>query len=458
MAERSGAVEDQAVREGSATYSVQAEVTASEDVPAGYKRTEVGVIPEDWDLCSLESVGIDPSVKAGPFGSSLTKSSYTPSGYKVYGQEQVIRGDHRFGDYFIGEEKYRQLRSCAVRPGDVLISLVGTAGKALLIPDDAPLGIINPRLVRVRLNQEQVNAQFFKYLFESNQVQDALTGHAQGGTMDVLNARILRALRLPTPRLQEQRAIATALSDADTLIESLDRLIAKKRAIKQAVMQQLLTGQTRLPGFTGEWETKRLGVCGLTYGGITGKNKADFGKGSARYVTFLNVFENVVVKSSLFDTVDIASGEAQNRVSRGDLLFNGTSETPGDLAMGACVDQDYDDLYLNSFCFGFRFHKGTDHDPLFFAYVFRGPTGRQIMNVLAQGATRYNMSKRQFLDLECELPEGDEQREIATTLSDMDAEIGALERRRDKARQLKQGMMQELLTGRVRLVTPEAAA
>jgi len=276
---------------------------------------------------------------------------------------------------------------------------------------------------------------------------------ASGSGVPTLNRNDAHSYEVALPiEHSEQRAIAEALSDVDALLAALEKLIAKKRAIKQAAMQQLLTGKTRLPGFSGEWEPIQLGRCGSTYGGITGKGKADFGHGAARYVTFLSVLENPIIQPSMFEAVDIGLAETQNRVRRGDLLFNGTSETPEDVALGACVLDDWDDLYLNSFCFGFRFHADTDHDPLFFAYFFRGPIGRQLMSALAQGATRYNMSKRQFLRLECPLPDGDEQREIAHVLADMDAETAALEARRDKTRAIKQGMMQQLLTGRVRLV------
>ncbi len=119
------------------------------ELPKGYQQTEVGVIPEDWEVRELESLGTGtiPSIKAGPFGSALTKDTYVPMGYKVYGQEQVIRGDHLYGNYFISIDKFRQLESCAVRPGDILLSLVGTAGKVLVVPENAPPGIINPRLI-----------------------------------------------------------------------------------------------------------------------------------------------------------------------------------------------------------------------------------------------------------------------------------------------------------------------
>ena len=224
------------------------------------------------------------------------------------------------------------------------------------------------------------------------------------------------------------------------------------RPQEQGNTEDLQANKTHLPRFSGEWRPKMMRQIGLTYGGLSGKSKSDFGRGTARYVTFLNVLENVVVDLDLLEHVFLNPREAQNRVLSGDLLFNGTSETPGHLAMGAVVQADIPDLYLNSFCFGFRIYDPSSYDAHFLVYFFRGPIGRQIMYALAQGATRYNMSKQKFLELEVNLPRYEEQRAIAAILSDMDAEIAALERRRDKTCAIKQGMMQQLITGRVRLV------
>ena len=130
-------------------------------------------------------------------------------------------------------------------------------------------------------------------------------------------------------------------------------------------------------------------------------------------MTFLSVLENVIIDATHTDSVRIGPGESQNPVMEGDLLFNGTSETPGDLAMGAMMGAQVDDLYLNSFCFGLRIRDKNKYDPLFLAYFFRSPAGRDIMKALAQGATRYNLSKRQFLALELSAPSPPEQQAIA---------------------------------------------
>ena len=194
-----------------------------------------------------------------------------------------------------------------------------------------------------------------------------------------------------------------------------------------------------------------MGSIGSIYGGLSGKRKADFKGGNARYVTFLSVLENVILDIRHTGSVHVRPGELQNCVQKGDLLFNGSSETPGDLAIGAVMGQQLDNLYLNSFCFGFRIHNKNEYFPLFLAYYFRGSVGRAIMNTLAQGYTRYNMSKRQFLGLELYLPPCDEQRAIAEVLSDVDGLIGALDALIAKKRAIKQAAMQQLLTGKTRL-------
>ena len=143
--------------------------------------------------------------------------------------------------------------------------------------------------------------------------------------------------------------------------------------------------------FGGEWAEVTLGRIAGTYGGLAGKTKSDFGTGSARYISFLDVLENVILTPRGFDRVRIARHESQNRVRVGDVLFNATSETPEDLAMGSMAAVDANDLYLNSFCFGLRILDRGRCDPLYLAYLFRGKPGRTAMYGLAQGATRYNL-------------------------------------------------------------------
>jgi type I restriction enzyme S subunit len=166
----------------------------------------------------------------------------------------------------------------------------------------------------------------------------------------------------------------------------------------------------------------------------------------------MNVMSNLVIDCDMFERVNVSPHETQNLVMKGDLFFNGSSETPEEVAMCAVLLEDVRDIYLNSFCFGFRFREGAQADGVFFAYYLRSEEGRELMKSLAQGSTRYNLSKVALLDSSLLSPSLPEQSAIAAVLSDMDAELSKLVERRDKTSNLKQAMMQELLTGRIRLV------
>ena len=426
------------------------------DVPIGYKWNDIGVIPRDWSVEAISSVA---DVKTGPFGSALHERDYVDDGTPIITVEHLSEhGIIHHNLPLISDADRSRLKSYGLRAGDIVFSRVGSVDRNSLVSEEEDGWLFSGRLLRVRTSDNTTYPPYLSYHFHSEPFKSRVRGVAVGQTMASLNTQILKAVRVVLPTTPEQRAIAEALSDVDGLLGALEALIAKKRAIKQAAMQQLLTGKTRLPGFSGEWKTTSMDRIGSTYGGLSGKKKSDFGIGNVRYVTFLNILENVVLNAGQFENVRVAPRESQNRVLKGDLLFNGTSETPGDLAMGAVLGEQEENLYLNSFCFGFRIYDQSEYHPLFLAYFFRGTTGRSIMHALAQGATRYNMSKSQFLALELSIPSVKEQTAMAAVLSNMDSEIAALERRRDKTRAIKQGMMQQLLTGRVRLVQPEMAA
>lgn len=279
-----------------------------------------------------------------------------------------------------------------------------------------------------------------------------------GSTHNTVYMGIFERLDILVPPIGEQESIASALDGVDALISSLDRLLAKKRRIKQGVMRQLLSRSWRLPGFSQPWAPRALGELGFSYGGLTGKTKADFGDGAGRFITFMNVMSNVIIDCDALGRVRVSPSEPQSRVMKGDLFFNGSSETPQDVGMCAVLLADVENVFLNSFCFGFRLHDDRDADGLFLAYYFRSSEGRELLRFLAQGATRYNLSKTALLKVEFPLPPLEEQIAIAGVLSDIDAEIEALRTRRAKTFQLRQGMMETLLPGRVRLPVTDGIA
>ena len=198
------------------------------------------------------------------------------------------------------------------------------------------------------------------------------------------------------------------------------------------------------------WEKVRLGDLGVTYGGLSGKSSPDFGNGDAAYVTFMNVIENVVLRLSGTDRVRVRPGESQSRLRAGDVIFNGSSETPDEVGLGSAVPGELEGTHLNSFCFGFRPHPGAQLDARFFAYLTRSPAGRAIIRPMAQGSTRYNLAKTNLLNGHFFLPAIKEQETIAEALGSADAAIEALDALIAKKRDVKQAAMQQLLSGRAR--------
>lgn len=173
--------------------------------------------PKGWDMPLIEEVVANEknALKAGPFGSALKKEYYVTSGYKIYGQEQVISGDCTFGDYYIDEERYKSLENCAVQAGDVLISLVGTYGKLLIMPEVFEPGIINPRLMKITFDKEKINPYYFKFFFQSESLKRALSENTHGGTMDILNLGIVRKIAMPLPPLKLQNEFADFVNQID---------------------------------------------------------------------------------------------------------------------------------------------------------------------------------------------------------------------------------------------------
>ena len=427
------------------------------EVRAGYKQTEVGVIPEEWATAKVGDL-LERKVILGHLDGNHGELYPRSSEFKQFGVPYV--GANDFVDGFVSFANCKYLspdraslfRKGVAKDGDVLFAHNATVGPVAMLNTNYPFVILSTTATYFRCNEAQLNSSYLKYALQSGSFVQQYRAVMAQSTRYQVPITTQRKLMLVIPPAVEQHSIATALSDVDALLSKLDALISKKRDLKQAAMQQLLTGQTRLPGFSGEWVVKQMKSLGATYGGLTGKTKIDFGHGNARYIPFMNVMTDTVIDSAWLEAVDVSGNEAQNLTHKGDLFFNGSSETPEEVGFCSVLLEDIPNLYLNSFCFGFRFNSDAKTHGLFFAYWFRSVAGRQAMSILAQGATRYNIAKSAFLKLELPLPEMAEQTAIATVLSDMDAELTALEARRDKTRALKQGMMQELLTGRIRLV------
>lgn len=286
---------------------------------------------------------------------------------------------------------------------------------------------------------------FVAYLLRTIDFQS----HSGKSGVPGVNRNDLHKLTVRIPgSVHEQRAVATALGDIDALLDALEKLVAKKRDIKQAVMQQLLTGQTRLRGFAGAWENKLLGDLGsLSKGkGIRKDDVQEDGLACIRYGEIYTRHHDIIRRFYSFISSNVA--RESSRLQTGDIIFAGSGETAEEI--GKCVAfLGNEEAYVGGDTILLR---PAGQDSAYLGYLLNQPVVAAQKARLGQGDAVVHISAKNLASVEVRMPPIPEQRAIAAVLTDMDAEIAALEARRDKTRLLKRGMMQELLTGRTRLV------
>lgn len=259
-----------------------------------------------------------------------------------------------------------------------------------------------------------------------------------------LNLKLLNNFKIEYPKnIEEQNSIVNVLSNIDNLIDLLQETIEKKKKIRECTITNLFNHKNK------KSKLIFLNQIGYTYSGLSGMNASNFSSGNKRYITFLNILNNPIVKENLFERFHCEN--IQNKVQKGDLFFNTSSETPEEVAMCATIDYDVENVYLNSFCFGFRIIDKSVNNK-YLTYFFRSQYGRNIMKTIAQGSTRFNLPKEKFLNYKIQIPEDiNRQIEVTEILSNMDNEIEKLNIKLNKYKLIKEGMMEDLLTGKVRL-------
>lgn len=406
---------------------------SSEQIKPGYKRTEVGVIPEDWDARKLGELA---GFRTGPFGSALHKADYTNDGVPIVNPMHIVDGELTpTRTMTITESAATKLAEFRLSPGDVVIGRRGDMGRCAVVRQEHAGWLCGTGSMIVRPSAK-VDARFLQRVLSSSTVISAIEESSVGSTMINLNQGTLRDLVIQAPDLHEQRSIATALSDVDVLLTKLDQLIAKKHDLKQATMQQLLTGQTRLPGFSEEWEMKRLGdvlrfQVGFPFSSIFFNQEGD----GIRLIKNrdLKSDDQIFFFSSKFDEAFIVNDDDILIGMDGDFLP--CLWKKGKALLNQRVGRILPSKNLNAV---YSYYILSQH--------------LKAIEYETSATTVKHLSHSDVEGIECVLPCFEEQTAIATVLSDMDAEIATLEFRRDKTRALKQGMMQELLTGRIRLV------
>lgn len=423
------------------------------EVRPGYKQTDAGVIPETWDTFALKQIISD---MLQGVNTAIDKPEYVDNGIPMLKANNVIDGEVIFeGADHISCKTYSGYSDrFKAKRNDFLFSNIGARlGTGSLLKLDVECSFAW-NVMRIVPNPRKVSPEYLCFLINSPKYSQEIRSKQSGSGMGFVPKGVMQELLITLPNcLEEQQAVVEVLNDVGALIASLEKFIAKKRDLKQASMQQLLSGQTRLPGFHGEWEVKELGKLGKISGGGVDK-KIRSGEPPVRLVNYMDVYRRSFIYSNELSHVVSASSEQAARcaVRQGDVFFTPSSEMPFDIAASAVAMEDIPDAAYSYHVVRLRLDE--DWDLLFRAYAFKSENFlKQAARASEGSGVRYVITQGRFRQLTVRVPPNKaEQTAIAEVLSDMDAELAVLEQRLAKTRDLKQGMMQELLTGRTRLV------
>lgn len=397
-------------------------------ITSEYKQTEIGVIPADWDFTNLG----EKTIKIG--------SGKTPTGgvkvYKKFGRpllrsQNIGWGVLKLEDVvFIDDIIHESFSSTEIKEKDVFLNITGASIGRCSVADKRVIGgNVNQHVCIIRTNKDELNPYYLKYFLLSNKGQKQIDSFQAGGNRQGLNFGQINSFKVIIPPTEiEQSAIATALSDIDSLVEKIGKLIEKKKNIKQGAMQELLTGKIRLPGFNDRWETKKLG------------NLLDYEQ-PTKYI----------VKSTEYsdkNNIPVLTAGKSFILGYTDEEFNIFKNLPVIIFDDFTTATQFVDFPFKVKSSAMKILKPKNKDvDLRFAFE-----KMQLIDFKLGDHKRYWISEYQ--NIEIETPKHEEQTAIANVLSDMNSEIEKLESQLSKYQNIKQGMMQTLLTGKIRLLKP----
>ncbi|MEO5386815.1 restriction endonuclease subunit S [Bifidobacterium bifidum] len=294
----------------------------------------------------------------------------------------------------------------------------------------------------IAVNPEKINCKFLAYAMSlaHSRIKFDYTVKAHPSVI-----RSLYTMGIPIS-LQEQQVIGSFFSRLDNLITLHQRKYDKLVIFKKSMLEKMFpkdgesVPEIRFAGFTDPWEQRKLGNCGTTYSGLSGKTKEDFGHGNARFVPYTNVFDNPLADTERLEAVEIDS--SQNKVAYGDVFFTVSSETPDEVGMSSVWLSDQDDVYLNSFCFGYR--QDSTFDPHYLAYMLRSSSIRSDLTLLAQGISRFNISKNKVMELSVAVPSAAEQKQIGQYFARLDSLITLHQRKLELLRNIKKSLLDKM--------------
>ncbi len=399
---------------------------------------------EYWDTKSLGSICVKVGSGSTPRGGETV---YTNTGILFLRSQNIQDGKLDLNSpTYISNQIHEEMAGSKVEPNDILLNITGgSLGRCCVVPKDFTTGNVSQHVCIIRLDDNNV-PDFIRTIIASYNGQKSLLRLQTGSGREGLNFQAVRSFKLAIPTQVEQQKIVDFLGAVDAWIDNLHQQKIALETYKRGMMHKLFTQQVRFKDVNGAnfpvWKTVQMNDVGESYSGLVGKSGEDFGQGRP-YITYKQIFDNSVIETSKFALVTIAPGERQSQARRGDIFFTVSSETPEEVGYASVLLEDVNP-YLNSFSFGFRPKSLAKLLPEYAIYHFRSAPFRRQVVKLAQGSTRYNISKVQFMKLIIELPSFSEQQKIADFLTALDGMIIAKAEEITKAEQWKKGLMQKM--------------
>ena len=420
--------------------------------------TSIGKIPRHWQVARIEEIALSKkgAIKIGPFGSQIKKSEMVHMGVKVYGQENVIENDFGTGNRYISQEKYETLKNFEIFPSDVLITMMGSIGYAKLFPERAKKGIMDSHLLRIQVKKELVMPTFLLQLVGSSVVRRQVRSLSRGAIMSGLNSETVRSIRIPLPPLDEQKEIVGVLDVVDLAVAKTGEVIAKTERLKKGLMQELLTKgigqkehkQTTIGTIPRKWQIARLEeVCKEVTIGVVNPATPYYttAEEGVPYFRSQNVRENSLEPTNIYVKREFNEKHHRSILKENDVLtiqtgFIGTS----------CVVPK---IYEGSNCHSLLIAR-TDPQALnsqFLCHLLNSEAGKSAIMRHNSGWGRAHLLLQDFRKIEIPLPPLREQQEIADIISTVYQKVKVEKTEKAKLERIKQGLMDLLLTGKVRV-------
>lgn len=419
------------------------------EMKSGYKMTEVGVIPEDWEVCELKNhlvllTDYDANGSFADMASNVVTT--TGNGYAWYVRATDLEQQSSLSEVkYVDEKSYRFLRKSTLYGGEVLLAKRGEIGKVYYFQMKTKRATLAPNLYLLKL-KDTINSYFLFSLFKSTFGQNLLKSINASTSLGAIYKDDVKGLNILIPPFEEQASIATALSDVDSLISALTKKIEKKKAIKQGLMQQLLTGKKRLPGFNDKWKSMLLGDIAEVKDG-THQTPKYVKSGGKPFYSVENVTADDFKNVKHISLEEHKALTSNYRIEKGDVLMTRIG------SIGCCkyVDWDVDASFYVSLAL---LKINEKYDSKFLSYLSNIKSFKEevMLNSLVFAIPqKINLGNISLIKVYIPTSKA-EQTAISNILSDCDSEIAALEEKRDKYKEIKQGMMQQLLTGKIRLI------